>query len=55
VNTDPDNYLLLQLQEAKLQQIVSGFAIDARLQRSMILNILEGNLETFRKRASRYE
>jgi len=55
VNTDPDNYLLMQLQESKSQSIVSGFAIDARGQKPLLLNILEGNLETFRKRASRYE
>jgi energy-coupling factor transporter ATP-binding protein EcfA2 len=55
VNTDPDNYLLMQLQGTKLTDIVSGFAIDARAQKPLILNILEGDLETFRKRAIRYE
>lgn len=55
VNTDPDNYLLMQLQDAKLRDIVSGFAIDAGMQRSHLLNILEGNIETFRRRATRYE
>ena len=55
VNTDPDNYLLMQLQGAKLKDIVSGFAIDAQKQKPLLLNILEGNLEAFRKRASRYE
>lgn len=55
VNTDPDNYLLMQLQGTKLKDIVSGFAIDARVQKPLLLNVLEGNLETFRKRASRYE
>ena len=55
VNTDPDNYLLMQLQGAKLKDIVSGFAIDAEAQRPLLINILEGNLETFRKRANRYE
>ena len=56
VNTDPDNYLLMQLQDGKRKKIVAGFAIDAiGAQKDLLLNILEGNLETFRKRASRYE
>ncbi|HLO17701.1 MAG TPA: hypothetical protein VK206_22920, partial [Anaerolineales bacterium] len=55
VNTDPDNYLLMQLQGEKLGAIVSGFAIDAGANKPLLLNILEGNLDTFRKRASRYE
>jgi energy-coupling factor transporter ATP-binding protein EcfA2 len=55
VNTDPDNYLLMQLQDSKLTEIISGFAIDARAQKPLLLNILEGSLDAFRKRASRYE
>jgi energy-coupling factor transporter ATP-binding protein EcfA2 len=50
VNTDPDNYLIMQPKD-----IVFGFAIDAKDQKPLLLNILEGNLDTFRKRASRYE
>lgn len=55
VNTDPDNYLLMQLEDGKLKSIVSGFAIDARAQRPLLLGILEGSMDAFRKRASRYE
>ena len=55
VNTDPDNYLLMQLQDAKLKEIVSGFAIDSQIKKPLLLNILEGSLDAFRKRASRYE
>jgi hypothetical protein len=54
VNTDPDNYLLMQLEGAKLKDIISGFAIDAEAQKPLLINILEGDLETFRKRASLY-
>jgi hypothetical protein len=61
VNTDPDNYLLLELQDSKKKgakpelKISSGFAIDATHgEKDLLLNILEGDLEMFRKRASRY-
>ena len=64
VNTDPDNYLLIPRQ-ASSNAIVSGFAIDAEVKRdlkgsviedrkAMLLEVLEGDLWAFRKRASRY-
>lgn len=55
VNTDPDNYLLMQLEGAKLKDIISGFAIDSESHKPLLINILEGNLETFRRRANLYE
>jgi len=55
VNTDPDNYLLMQLEGAKLKDIVSGFAIDSESQKPLLINILEGDLETFHRRADLYE
>lgn len=67
VNTDPDNYLLLQRKILNPQALrtepvktevvfASGFAIDAPPgQRELLLEILEGDLRLFRKRASRYE
>ena len=62
VNTDPDNYLLMELRDAKKEgakrevMITAGFAIDApQEQKDLLLNILEGDLGMFRKRASRYE
>jgi hypothetical protein len=64
VNTDPDNYLLIP-HDAKKAGIVSGFAVDAELKKKkrddevdrklLLLEILEGDLGAFRKRASRYE
>jgi predicted metal-dependent phosphoesterase TrpH len=69
VNTDPDNYLLI-LQDAKKDKFVDGFAIDvpkddsedtgkkAKKQvdrKELLLDILEGNLEAFRRRGSLYE
>lgn len=55
VNTDPDNYLLLQAQGAQLKNIVSGFAADNTDQQPLLLQILEGSLEAIRKRANLYD
>jgi predicted metal-dependent phosphoesterase TrpH/energy-coupling factor transporter ATP-binding protein EcfA2 len=55
VNTDPDNYFILRMQGTSLQDIVSGFAVDAQEQRPLLLNILEGGLEAIRKRANLYD
>ena len=55
VNTDPDNYILLKAQGEKFKNLVSGFAVDDKQQRPELLNIMEGNLHYFNKRAERYE
>jgi hypothetical protein len=69
VNTDPDNYLLMHRQVVKTKSsknkdtvpvtsvlIDSGFAIDAPpVQKELLLEVLEGDLRAFRKRASQYE
>lgn len=54
VNTDPDNYVLVQGKAAKGEQIISGFAIDDRERGLTVMNIMEGSLDSFRKRAVRY-
>jgi hypothetical protein len=61
VNTDPDNYLLMSLQTKKAGAppevvIDSGFASDAdAVQKDLLLKVFEGDLESVRKRLSRYE
>lgn len=55
VNTDPDNYILLNTAGTKLKEITSGFAIDDTHQRPMLLDIVEGSLKSFQKRAVRYD
>ncbi len=55
VNTDPDNYILLRTQGEKFKNLVSGFAIDDEQQKTQLLNIMEGNLYSFNKRAEKYE
>jgi hypothetical protein len=55
VNTDPDNYILLGAEGTKLKDITSGFAIDDRNNKPRLLNIMEGSLKSFEKRAVRYD
>lgn len=66
VNTDPDNYVLIP-RDAGKNAIVSGFAVDTKVEtddegnvlkgdrKTMLLEVLEGDIRAFRKRASRYE
>ena len=51
VNTDPDNYVLLNHDKT----VQSGFAIDDTGHKSKLISITEGNLKSFRKRSIRYE
>lgn len=55
VNTDPDNYIMLGAQRGKKKTFTSGFAIDDENQKPRLLNIVEGSLKSFHKRAQRYE
>lgn len=55
VNTDPDNYILLGCQAAKYKNFISGFAIDDKQRKPHLLNIMEGSLDSFHRRAERYK
>ncbi|UCE17494.1 MAG: hypothetical protein JSV84_11425 [Gemmatimonadota bacterium] len=55
VNTDPDNYILLETRGEKVKKIISGFAIDDEHQKPWLLKIMEGSLRSFHRRADRYE
>ncbi len=55
VNTDPDNYILLEANATGFTNLTSGFAIDDTTQKSLILNIMEGNLSSYLKRGTRYK
>jgi predicted ATPase len=54
VNTDPDNYILLESTGERFKDLASGFAIDDEKNRQKLLGILEGSLESFHRRAKRY-
>jgi hypothetical protein len=55
VNTDPDNYVLMERKNGKINNIRSGFAIDSRENLPQLMEILEGGAKAFRKRVIRYE
>jgi len=54
VNTDPDNYILLESKGLKFKKTISGFAIDDRKRKPILIKIMEGNLDSFHKRVERY-
>ena len=53
--TFPDNYILLNTAGTKLKEVTSGFSIDDTHPRPMLLDIMEGSLKSFQKRAVRYD
>jgi len=55
VNTDPDNYLLLETKGTRFRRILSGFAIDDDKRRPRLLEVIEGGMASFRKRAASYQ
>ncbi|UCD15072.1 MAG: hypothetical protein JSV34_04945, partial [Candidatus Omnitrophota bacterium] len=55
VNSDPENYILLNTRGKKLTDITSGFSIDEKDQKQHLIDLMEGGLRSFRKRAVRYE
>ena len=55
VNSDPDNYILLEAMGNQFKQLISGFAIDDRNQKDKILNIMEGNYPSYIRRGVRYK
>jgi hypothetical protein len=54
INTDPDNYILIETKGAKVKEIHPGFSLDDEPKKNMLLNILEGNMSSFNKRVKRY-
>jgi len=54
INTDPDNYILIETKGAKVKKIHQGFSLEDESKKKMILNILEGNMSSFNKRVQRY-
>jgi energy-coupling factor transporter ATP-binding protein EcfA2 len=54
VNSDPENYILLSTKGKKLAGIKSGFSIDEKDQKEHLINLMEGGLKSFKKRAIRY-
>jgi len=55
VNTDPDNYILLDVKGDKLKKIDSGFAIDDQDKKKALLNIVEGSVKSIQRRIFVYD
>lgn len=54
VNTDPDNYIVLQSRGTKLNHVNAGFSIDVEEEKPLLLSIIEGSFRSFKKREDRY-
>lgn len=54
INSDPDNYIVLDADRGKLKELRSGFAIDNDEQRERLIRVLEGSIKSFRQRDRRY-
>jgi len=57
VNTDPENYILLEQKKwrgKKVGRIEPGFSIDKEEQKEGLINLMEGSLGAFNKRKIRY-
>ena len=55
VNTDPDNYVILNSSGGKVKKIDSGFAIDDLENKEALLNIVEGSVKSIKRRISVYD
>jgi histidinol phosphatase-like PHP family hydrolase len=55
VNSDPENYILLNTKGKKLSGITSGFSIDERQQKGALIDLTEGGEKSFKDRADRYK
>lgn len=54
INSDPDNYIVLDAEKGKLKELRAGFAIDNDEQRERLILVLEGSIKSFRQRDRRY-
>lgn len=54
INTDPENYISLELRGTRLRKVHSGFAIDHQEQREELIELMEGSLASYQKRGLRY-
>lgn len=54
VNTEPENYILLEREGSKTR-IESGFSIDKQEQKERLVNLIEGSSQAFNQRKNRYD
>ena len=54
VNSDPENYIILEMETNKIKTVHSGFAIDDYEKRNLAIDIFEGGFKSFKRRKDRY-
>ncbi len=55
VNSDPENYIILEMETNKIKTVHSGFAIDDYEKKNLAIDIFEGGFKSFKRRKDRYE
>jgi len=54
VNSDPENYILLNPKGNKPVSVESGFSIDEKDRKECLINLIEGGINSFKTRTVRY-
>ncbi|MEM9460561.1 MAG: hypothetical protein AAGF11_40710 [Myxococcota bacterium] len=54
INSDPENYVVLEADRGKVKKMQAGFALDDEKQRDALITIMEGTLKSFVKRGLQY-
>lgn len=54
VNTDPENYVLLDSKSKRRTDIISGFSIDDPEKKGLVINLMEGGSSSIIRRINRY-
>lgn len=54
VNSDPENYIILEMETNKIKTVHSGFAIDDYEKKNLAIDIFEGGFKSFKRRKDRY-
>ncbi|MFV1975830.1 MAG: hypothetical protein ACC651_08775 [Candidatus Scalindua sp.] len=54
VNSDPENYMLLESSATQKNKIISGFSIDKEDKKNEVISILEGGVTSYDERGNRY-
>ncbi len=55
VNADPDNYILFGMNSHNRVEVHAGFSIDELQNKSRLIDLLEGGMNSFIHRKQRYE
>ncbi len=54
VNSDPENFILLESKSVTRTKIISGFSIEKSDKKDDVINILEGGVSSYARRSGRY-